>query len=71
MDDTVTTNDGHFVCLECKNAMDLAKELKIGDVIECEFGYGGAGHRRRVVYCISSTVAKALADKYIVYRGRG
>ena len=37
MDDTVTTNDGHFVCLECKNAMDLAKELKIGDVIECEF----------------------------------
>lgn len=37
MNDTVVTNDGNFVCLECKNAMELAQELKLGDVIECEF----------------------------------
>ncbi|MBD3280942.1 hypothetical protein GF389_05480 [Candidatus Dojkabacteria bacterium] len=37
MNDTVTTNDENFTCLECKNEMELDSELKVGDVIECEF----------------------------------
>ncbi|MBN1331830.1 hypothetical protein JW978_03000 [Candidatus Dojkabacteria bacterium] len=37
MDETITTNGKTFVCLECKNEVEIDDSLALGDVIECSF----------------------------------
>lgn len=34
--DTLTTKDGKYTCLECQNINEIG-ELNVGDVVECQF----------------------------------
>ena len=36
-EDTVTTENKKFVCVECQNEVEVESGLEVGDVVECDY----------------------------------